>query len=190
MGFDLENKVVSCERKKTGQLVASNQIVCPYQPDIMTYDGKASTVDDDGHILVAWYNDVKKNYYDEDEDEDDPYKIKRMAHDIKCKWRRHLLDTRLKKKVKGEFNCRAWKQNIFLELTTWILPALVENAKKNQRIAGANYVSANLARQFDFAAAAHCDENFVDDRKPAGENKKENFFEIKEIITPQSFDTS
>jgi hypothetical protein len=32
----------------TGQLVASNQIVCPYQPNIMTYDGKASAVDDDG----------------------------------------------------------------------------------------------------------------------------------------------
>ena len=100
MGYDSENKVVFCERKKTGQLVASNQIVCPYQPSIMTYDGKPSAVDDDGRIL-AWYDDVKKKYYDEDEDSDDPYKTKRMARDIERKRRRHLLDTRLKKKVKG-----------------------------------------------------------------------------------------
>jgi hypothetical protein len=71
----------------------------------MTYDGKPSAVDDDRRIL-AWYDDVKKKYNDEDEDEDDPYKTKRMACDIEGKRRRHLLDTRLKKKVKGEFDCR------------------------------------------------------------------------------------
>jgi hypothetical protein len=50
---------------------------------------------------------VKKKYYDEDEDSDDPDKTKRMARDIECKRWHHLLGTRLKKKVKGEFNCRA-----------------------------------------------------------------------------------
>jgi hypothetical protein len=48
-----------------------------------------------------------------------------------------------------------------------------ENAKKKEMIASANYASANLARQLDFASAAHCVDNFVDDRKPAGENTKE-----------------
>jgi hypothetical protein len=53
MGYNLDNVVMFCERKKTGQWVENNQIVCPYQPKIMTYDGKSSAVDDDGRIL-AW----------------------------------------------------------------------------------------------------------------------------------------
>jgi hypothetical protein len=105
MGYDSDLAVVFCERRKTGQLIASNQIICPYQAEVMTYDGKKGAVDDDGRIL-AWFDDVKKKYYDEDEDSDDPYKTKRMARDIEQKRRRHLLGTRLQKKVKGEFkNC-------------------------------------------------------------------------------------
>jgi hypothetical protein len=97
LGYDSDNAVVFCERKKTGQLVEMNQIVCPYQPDVMTYDGIPKAADDDGRIL-AWYDDVKKKY--------DPYKTKNMARDIERKRRpRHLLGTKLKKKVDGEFCC-------------------------------------------------------------------------------------
>jgi hypothetical protein len=104
-------------------------------------------VDNDGRIL-AWYNDVKKRYYDEDEDSDDPYKTKKMAHDIERKRRRHLLGTRLKKKVK----------------------VAVEIAKKKQRLTGKKYVVLNLACQIDFAVVATEEE----DRKPAGEKKERN----------------
>jgi hypothetical protein len=70
----------------------------------MTYDGIPKAADDDGRIL-AWYDDVKKKYYDEDEDSDDPYKTKKMARDIERKRRHHLVGTKLKKKVDGEFYC-------------------------------------------------------------------------------------
>jgi hypothetical protein len=104
---------VFCERRKTGQLVEPNQVVHPYHPEVMTAaDGKQNGADEDGRIL-AWYDDVKKRYYDEDEDSNDPYKTKKMARDIERKRRRHLLGTRLKKKVDGEFCCGIWTKFFF-----------------------------------------------------------------------------
>jgi hypothetical protein len=106
MGYDLDSKVMFCERKKTGQLRERNQIFCPYQPDVMIYDGISNAADNDGFIL-AWYDDVKKKSYDKDEDSDDPYKTKKIDQDIEHRRRYHLLGTRLKKKVKGELYCCA-----------------------------------------------------------------------------------
>jgi hypothetical protein len=78
-----------------------------------------------------------------------------------------------------------------LELTLLFFHAAAENAKKKEMIASANYTSANLARQLDFATAAHCDEKFVDDRKPAGENTKEKIIlKSKNISTHQYFHCS
>jgi hypothetical protein len=105
VGYDSDNAIVFCERKKTGQLVEKNQVVCPYIPELMTSDCLPKGVDDDGRIH-AWYDDVKKKYYDEDEDSDDPYKTKKMSRTIERKRRRHLmLGKRLKKKVDGELCC-------------------------------------------------------------------------------------
>jgi hypothetical protein len=39
IGYDSDNVIVFCERKKTGQLVENNQVVCSYLPELMTYDG-------------------------------------------------------------------------------------------------------------------------------------------------------
>jgi hypothetical protein len=171
MGYDSDNKVVFCERKKTGQLVASNQIVCPYQKDILTYDGKASAVDEDGRIL-AWFDDVKKKYYDEDEDSDDPYKTKSMARDIERKRRRHLLTTRLNRNVKGEFKYHVRQHQRFWKLTTAILNEAAEKATKKKRLAEAENVLPNMVRQLDFAAAANFNDSLVDDRKPAGKKRR------------------